>query len=231
MLFSKPYHVNLADCTGHRFNRFDSYLFFAEDVIRPKPVMIEIGSFSGVHSRKLYEHYGSTIIVYEAGRENYKSLRSALGDLPVITRNQAVTGQNGEVTFYEFKNGPSANSTYRRWYERFRYRGYGLKQRYVVPAVSLEQVFIDNSIDHIDVLFSNCEGGELGMIEEIIAKPTVWARMTQFCVSFHPHIYGRRRMNAMLREMSKVAEIVYDAESRWPCHLLINRNASARNPA
>jgi FkbM family methyltransferase len=210
--------VPLASYNARPIRRLDPYFFFAEDVLAHEPVLVEIGSYTGDFARRLYETYKSRVIVYEAGAENYQKLTAALAGLPIVTHHEAVTGTDGTVTFYEFPGKPDSNSVLRRSKKK------AVPVPGTVASTSVERMFVDNRIDRIDALFTNCEGGELGILDEMLAKPDVWRRVRQTCVSFHPQIYGPGRVRRLLRRMEPLAEIIKDTESKWPCHLFINRS-------
>lgn len=120
------------------------------------------------------------------------------------------------VAFYEFRNRPESNSVVAREHE--------VERAYAVEAVDLTGVLATNQLQRIDVLFSNCEGGELGLLEEILAKPDLSARLGQMCISFHPQIYRQRTVNRMLDRLASRAEIIKDVDNDWPSHLFINRD-------
>lgn len=195
--------------------RLDPYLFFAEDLLRQPPITVEVGSFTGRHCRLIYEAYHGTVIVYEAGRATFATLKKALGSHPIIAHNKAVTGRVGTATFYEYRDLPAANSIFDRQHKS--------GQAYAVDTVGIERILEENEIPHIDALFSNSEGAELGMLEEMIAKPHVWRSVRQMCISFHKQIYGTEPIDDILRRMAPRAEIIVDDQAPWPCHLFINR--------
>lgn len=196
--------------------RHDAYFFFAEDLLQMPPAMVEVGAFNGEHYRRLHQAYQGTVVAYEASTANFLTLQKAIGDTPIIAHNQAVTGKPGEVASYEFRNRPESNSVMARELE--------VECVYSVEAVDLTGVLAANQLERIDVLFSNGEGGELGLLEEILAKPDLWARFGPMCISFHPQIYGQRTGNRMLDRLAPRAEIIKDVDNDWPCHLFINRD-------
>ncbi len=216
-LSKEPPHQPMAECEAHRFERQDPYLFYAADLLPDRPVLVEIGSITGEHVRRLREHFRSTVVVYEASPTNYARLSAAIEGTGVVAHQAAVTGEDGEVTFYEFEGRPSSNSILRR-------RKMDVAGQFTVRSVSVETVLAENDLDRIDVLFSNCEGAELSILDELIAKPALWQRIGQACISFHERIYGQRAVRRRLKAMLPFARIIKDTQSKWPCHLLINWN-------
>lgn len=217
------------------FDRCDTYMYFASSVLPVNPVIVEVGSIHGAHSIKLCDkfyvdgNYRLKMIAYEAGKENYETLCQGISHVfpgsggmfhrPVIHHRTAVTGSDGEVEFFEFDE-ISSNSIY----PRHKGEGRNLRRTSDVKSVSLETVMKDNGCDRIDLLFLNCEGAELGILEEVLAKPELMSRIGQLCVSFHGgRIYPSEDT---LRMVSRMSEFFWVTEEKndWPCHLFVNKS-------
>jgi hypothetical protein len=58
------------------FDRCDTYMYFASNMLPSNPVIVEVGSIRGAHGVKLCKKFDNklTMIAYEAGYENYESL-------------------------------------------------------------------------------------------------------------------------------------------------------------
>lgn len=204
-----------------RLDRCDEYLFYARNFVPPRPTIVEVGSFSGVHASKLYQRLGGQIIVYEASERNFASLVAALQGLPITPRRAAVTGTDGEVDLFEFKDKPSSTSIYSRHERDERQK---LAQCYKVRAVSIESVLSENEIDHIDILFSNCEGAELGIMNEVASKPWLQDKLPQMCISFHGgRIYDQSEADALVSRFLQ-SHLIIEDDSKWPCHLFLHRS-------
>jgi hypothetical protein len=77
------------------------------------------------------------------------------------------------------------------------------------------------------VYFTNAEGAELGMLEELIAKPSVWSRIRQMSVAFHEKICGRNLIREIVTKMASYAEIIVGGQDKAPRHLFVNRSPIA----
>lgn len=225
------------------FDRCDTYMYFASNVLPDNPTIVEVGSIHGAHGNKLRKRFKDdlTMIAYEAGKENYDSLCRGM-PLPiphsggchqprVAVHRAAVTGLDGEVEFFEFEE-ISSNSIYPRHIGE----GRNLRRTSKVRSVSLETIVEENGLDRrgmswcsddklcIDLLFLNCEGAELGILEEVLAKPSLRDQLGQLCVSFHGgRIYPQIDTDEMVARMSEFFWVV-EEQNDWPCHLFVNKN-------
>jgi FkbM family methyltransferase len=187
------------------------------------PVIVEVGSIRGAHGVKLCKKFDNklTMIAYEAGHENYESLAEGvqLSSAPITAHRAAVTGSDGDVEFFEFAE-ISSNSIY----PRHRGEGRNLRRTSKVRSVSLETIIKDNDCEQIDLLFLNCEGAELGILEEVLSKPGLRDRLGQLCVSFHGgRIYPECDTKDMVKKISDFFWVVKE-DNDWPCHLFVNKD-------
>lgn len=217
------------------FDREDTYMYFASNMLPNRPTIVEVGSIHGAHGIKLCQKFygGLTMIAYEAGQENYASLSKGVKEAIIFGRpgtsggflnsgitshRAAVTGTDGEVEFFEFVE-ESSNSIY----PRHAGEGRHLRRTSSVRAVSLETVMRENHCSRIDLLFLNCEGAELGVLEEVLAKSHIRDRIGQLCVSFHGgRIYSQEETLCMTQKMSEFFWVV-EEKNDWPCHLFVNK--------
>lgn len=204
------------------FDRCDTYMYFASNVLPDNPVIVEVGSIHGAHGIKLCKKFGNdlTMIAYEAGQENYESLITgiALVGAPIIPRRAVVTGSDGMVEFFEFIE-ESSNSIY----PRHTGEGRHLRRTSLVKSVGLETIMRVNNCSCIDLLFLNCEGAELSILEEVLAKPTLRGKLGQLCVSFHgDRIYSHSKTIDIVQNMSEFFWVV-EEKNDWPCHLFVNK--------
>jgi FkbM family methyltransferase len=216
------------------FDRCDTYMYFASNMLPDNPVIVEVGSIRGAHGVKLCEkfkvdgEYKLTMIAYEAGKENYATLCDGISHVfpgsggvfnrPIIPHRAAVTGTDGEVEFFEFEE-ISSNSIY----PRHEGEGRRLRRTSRVKSVGLDTIMRDNDCSRIDLLFLNCEGAELGVLEEVLASPTLMSRLGQLCVSFHGgRVYPQGKTTDIVQRMSDFFWVV-EEQNDWPCHLFVNK--------
>ena len=197
-------------------DRCDPYLFFARDILPSHPVMVEVGSFRALHAKALYDSFHARVIVYEASAENYANLLTEVSELPIEARHAAVTGTDGEIDFFEFTERSSHSI-----FPRHRGERRTLKRRTKVRSISIEQVLGENELDRIDVLFCNCEGSELGIINEVLSKPRLCDRLSQLCVSFHGgRVYSRSKTRKLVERLSRDYLVIKDP-CKWGCYLFV----------
>jgi FkbM family methyltransferase len=143
---------------SHRYVFEDPYLFFDANKLSTPSVFVEVGSCTGEHARKLAANYDSRVIVYEASKRNFEKLADALAGTSVLLQNKAVMGKDGLVDFFEFQQKPSSSSVFERHLQS---QKHVLQEKYQAAGVSMATVLSENKIEHIDVLFLNCEGAEI----------------------------------------------------------------------
>jgi len=205
--------------------RCNRYLFFAKGVLPAKPIFVDVGSRTGIHALALSKRFKSQIFVYEACEENYRLLCEAVSKSSIIAHQAAVTGEDGETVFFKFPSA-SSHSVYPRHQQEMGPDKASMKliQQVRVKSISVESILKENDIPRIDVLFCNCEGAELGIIEEVLSKPDLRDRLGQLCISFHGgRIYPQARTLDAIEKMSEFF-VVTTEENAWPCHLFVNKD-------
>ncbi len=212
----------MSENPNFEIDRCDTYMYFAANMLPNNPVIVEVGSIHGAHGIKLCKKFSNNLIMiaYEAGMENHVSLVLGvdLAGAPIIPRRAVVTGSDGMVDFFEFAE-ESSNSVYPRHIKE----GRRLRRTSNIRSVSLETVLQENNCNRIDLLFLNCEGAELGILREVLAKPALRDRLGQLCVSFHGgRIYPQKETVDMVKKMSEYFWVV-EEKNDWPCHLFVNK--------
>ena len=204
-------------------DREDTYMYFASNMLPDNPVIVEVGSIHGAHGIKLCKKFNNnlTMIAYEAGQENYASLvvGVAEAEAPTIVRRAVVTGFDGIVKFHEFVEKSSDSI-----YPRHEGEGRQLRRTSDIRSVSLETIMTENGCSCIDLLFLNCEGAELRILNEVLFKSSLRDRLGQLCVSFHGgRIYPNEDTLEMVWRMSEFFWVV-EEQNDWPCHLFVNKS-------
>jgi FkbM family methyltransferase len=216
----------MSDKPHFEFDREDKYMYFASNILPDDPIIVEVGSINGAHGIKLCKKFDNrlTMIECEAGRRNYETLKaqvSLAGESRerISVVNSAITGLDGSTDFFEFEE-ISSNSTY----PRHETEGRHLRERRKVETLSLTTLMQRNNCDRIDLLFLNCEGSELGILEEVLTKPELRNKIGQLCVSFHGgRIYPPEETIIMVQKMSDFFWVI-EEKNDWPCHLFVNKS-------
>lgn len=223
------YKMNIDIKEQLKLDRCNRYLFFAKGVLPSEPIFVDIGSRTGIHALALAKKFKSKIIVYEAYEENYHLLQQAVSGSAIITHQLAVTGEDGEADFFAFPGGCS-HSIYPRHVQEIGpdRRNMKLIEKVKVKSTSVESILKTNNIPRIDVLFCNCEGAELGIINEVINNPSLRHKIGQLCVSFHgARIYPQTQTIDAIKKMSEFF-LMTTENNAWPCHLFVNKNVISK---
>jgi len=212
----------MVEAPPFEFDRCDTYMYFASNMLPDNPVIVEIGSIHGAHGIKLCKKFNNalTMIAYEAGQENNASLVAGIANAgaPITAHRAVVTGSDGTAEFYEFVE-ESSNSIY----PRHQGEGRRLRRTSNIRSVSLSTIIEENDCSCIDLLFLNCEGAEIGILKEVLLRPELRDKLGQLCVSFHGgRIYPQQETEEMVRRMSEFFWVV-EEQNDWPCHLFVNK--------
>lgn len=158
------------------------YFKFNPLIMRPDPVVVEIGSWDLGFARIVKEHCpGLRYYIYEADWQNFEMLnREARGVDWVTPINKAIADQTGTKIFHRY-NSRSAGSLFGP--SRKLRPSHILYERCNVTTTSMQDI-IDAVGGQIDLLICNCEGGELYALEPLLMLENA-QRVKQLAVSFH----------------------------------------------
>jgi len=196
----------------------DDWLFFDSNIVNEieSPTFVEIGSFTGNHAKGLKEKYiKSKMIIYEASKKNFSELKNNVSNYDITIHNKGISDKKEIKTFYEF-NSPSSNSVFNR------------KNRKITDLTEVEFITIydlldDNNINYIDVLFMNCEGSELFILDYILENKEIQTKIKQISISFHPQIYGEQKIKEIKTKINENGYLSYTNNKKWPCTLIIKK--------
>jgi len=194
----------------------DNWLFFDENLVKDNSIFIEIGSFTGNHVKGIKRKYpNSNVIVYEASQKNFKLLKENTKNEDIILYNKGI-GEKKEIKkFYDFKT-PSSSSIFKR-------KNRSLHRSSEINFITLTDVLKENNIPHIDVLFMNCEGSELNILNYILENTEIQKKIKQISISFHPQIYGQEKIKKMKLKIEENGYYSFTNNKKWPCTLIIKK--------
>jgi len=172
--------------------KFD-YVFFNEKLLSKNPIFVEIGSHSGRLGNFLKDK--GKVIIYEPSKINFKILKNNIDNFKIWNSdiklwNKAVGSFNGRISFYDYKKGLSAASTFKK--------DFSILDEYMIEVINIKTLMIENNINKIDLLVLTCEGCELGILENISDF-----NIRQICVSFSEKIYGKKIKSELIKKMSE----------------------------
>lgn len=196
----------------------DDWLFFDSNIVNEieTPTFVEIGSFTGKHAKGLKEKYKkSKMIIYEASKKNFNELKNNVSNYDIIIHNKGISDKKEIKTFYEF-NSPSSNSVFNR-------KNRKLTNSTEVEFITIYDLLDDNNINYIDVLFMNCEGSELFILDYILENKEIQTKIKQISISFHPQIYGEQKIKEIKTKINENGYLSYTNNKKWPCTLIIKK--------
>ena len=176
---------------------FELYLVFKEifltdfysidewvETLPKEPVIVDVGGNAGYFSMLLLSKKpDASVYAYEAIEQNFKLYKSNVDINPVAGNVQvfhrAVTGiPVDSITLYKESN--SDNSVTASVYQDF--ESQNLKA-VTVKAISLEQIFTENKLDHVDFLKLDCEGSEYPIVYD--SPPEIWKKIKTIFLEVH----------------------------------------------
>ena len=198
----------------------DRYFHFDKSLVKTDPTFVEIGSYSGGNMKRLLRSFPEArIIIYEAGLENFKKLKSvyeAIGSPSNVSiYNEAVSRSEGKITFFKNKKKPSSNSIFERHTKK---KSLVVERKHTVKSTNIAGIIKSNGLSNIDVIFANAEGIEIMLLDEVSLDKEVGGAVSQLCLSMHERIVGKEAIRKALGDASKLYSIKR-GDGKWACHL------------
>jgi len=154
---------------GEEPNQIKLFYKVLEDIKSDKPVMLELGAAEGYYSL-IFENY------YKGNRE---SLNICLEVVPhkceqIKSNLPAAKVYNGYAGEWDTTDGDYINIS----------SGTGLEK---IKKYSLKEIINDNDINVYDILHVDIQGGERGLIEELM-EDNLYRKFNNFFISTHDDI-------------------------------------------
>lgn len=177
--------------------------------IQPTDTVIDIGGNIGTFAVLAAKaaHRGR-VFTFEPGSENFKLLRQNLDANSadnVVATHAAVADSDGTIEL-ELSDGDGGyNSTIRG-------RLQGVKNREVVPAISLQRIIDENGITRCDFLKMDCEGAEYAIVKSLPLD--YWQRVWRLALEYHGTELGelRRNVNELIARLEEAGLTVEHKE-------------------
>lgn len=194
----------------------DDWLFFDNNFINESPTFVEIGSFTANHAKGIKEKYKtSKMIIYEASKKNFNTLKKNIENCDILIHNKGIGDKKEIKNFYDFQS-PSSGSIFKRGNRP-------LLNSSKIDFITVNDILIENKIDYIDVLFMNCEGSELLILDYILENKEIQNKIGQISISFHPQIYGVEKIKKMMMKIKDNNYHSHTNNKKWPCTLIIKK--------
>jgi FkbM family methyltransferase len=195
----------------------DEWLFFDNNFLNNNPTFVEIGSFTANHAKGIKKKYEtSKAIIYEASKKNFNTLKNNIENYDIVIHNKGIADKKEIKNFYDFQS-PSSGSIFKRGNRH-------LLNSSKIDFITVDDIFNENNIDYIDVLFMNCEGSELLILDYILENKEIQNRIGQISISFHPQIYGIEKIKKIMLRVSDNNYYSHTNNKKWPCTLLIKND-------
>lgn len=165
-------------------------------------VVFDMGGFKGEWSKNIFDKYNSNIYIFEPVDEFYNIICKGIKGNPKIQPFKYGLGPKDEDL--EISITHDSSSTFNK--------------DGTLENISLKKYknFIEaNSIENIDLIKINIEGGEYDLLEHIISEG-LQGKIKNIQVQFHRFIPEcTERRQKIREELSKTHELTYDYEFIW----------------
>jgi FkbM family methyltransferase len=179
---------------------------------------VEIGSITANHAKGIKKKYkDSKMIIYEASKKNFDTLKNNVENSDIIIHNKGISDKKELRNFYDFQS-PSSASIYKRGNRR-------ILNSSKIDFITVDDILNENKIDYIDVLFMNCEGSELVILDSILENKEIQNKIGQISLSFHPQIYGTEKIKKMMRKITTHNYYSHTNKKKWPCTLIFKKQS------
>lgn len=168
-------------------------------------VVFDVGGFVGDWAAAIEKRYGSKVYVFEPNPESFKALEDAFrSSLKVSIYPYGLSGKTKEVNLTLAGIGSSAASTVQ-----------GQSNTITILLRDIKEVVDEFSVNHIDLMKINIEGGEYSLLQRMIDAGLVTA-VRDIQVQFHRCIPDADAVRRRLQEqLSKTHICVWDYPFVW----------------
>jgi FkbM family methyltransferase len=157
-------------------------------------VIIDLGACRGEFIEKINEMFNvKKAILVEANPTNYSKL---IRRNNYILYNNAISDINGSsIIFYEDEKSPYNGSYVFNYFSG---------KPHDIKTITLEQIFIDNNIDYVDILKVDIEGAEYDLLNSI--SDEIYSKIKQLTIEFHDFIDSsyKQKTNDIIRKLNSL---------------------------
>ncbi len=161
--------------------------------IRPNDVVIDIGANQGVFTCYAAWH-GARVYAFEPFPQSFETLQENVRtngfEKNVMAKPWAIAGRNGTANLtYTDRIGGAMNSIDLTFCQN---KNLDMLNQITVPCYTLAQIIEDSKIDRVRLCKIDCEGSELGILEQITEKEL--RIIDSFAIEYHPEAYELQKL-------------------------------------
>lgn len=175
-------------------------------------LVFDLGGYRGDYAESIVRKFGCRVFVFEPVLSFYETCVSRFsGDSRVQCFNFGLSSRNQSLEISLASDGSSF------------FRGAGRKE--VATLKSVRDFFEKNSIDQVDLIKINIEGGEYDVLPELIASGLI-RRVRYLLIQFHSFVpnadVARRRIQ---EDLAKTHVQMWNYDYVWECWSLSENGA------
>lgn len=147
--------------------------------VKESDIIVEIGGHIGLYSCYAAKKASrGKVYVYEPNPQNFQILEENIklnGFTNIISFNLAITSKNGEIDFNLSPTNTGGHSIFQ----------VDSKKTFKVKTITLEDIFSQNKLDHIDLLKVDAEGAEYEII--LAASDKILNKVKTIAIEYHDY--------------------------------------------
>ncbi len=180
----------------------DSTLRLDYDDLTSKSVVFDVGGYVGQWSSDIFSKYCCNIYIFEPVKKYAIDIKKRFKkNNKIFVKNFGLDGENKTTTIQLSNDGSSV------------YRDNGKSEQ--IRIVKIVDFMKENHINHIDLMKINIEGGEYGLLENLIEEGYA-KKIGNIQVQFHDFVpNAKERMNNIQKALSKTHRRTYSYEFVW----------------
>lgn len=166
-------------------------------------VVFDLGGYKGEFATDIFNKYGAIIYVFEPILSFYEIIKEKFTHTEKVKPFQyGLAGKDAEMQISLTDNSSSVYIT--------------SKTTETIKLKSIVNFIKAHSIQHIDLIKINIEGGEYDVLEALIEN-NMLTRFTDIQIQFHDFIIpnAKERMQSIQKELAKTHELTYQYEFVW----------------
>lgn len=170
--------------------------------LSPDSVVIEIGGYHGEFTEAISSKFGCRVFVFEPVRQFYDDLQRLRSDkVRIFNYGIGATDRRERISVRNDSSSLYRESTEGKYQE--------------VEIRAMKGAMEESSIDRVDLLACNCEGGEFEILPHLIEEGLI-GRFRDIMVQFHDFVPGSADRRQQIRQrLTETHHLTYDHPFIW----------------